>query len=391
MRKHELGLLSRNLFTMILALLIGFGSVAGADEYDNKRVVKVMTQNIDAGTDFIFLLDLGFDLLTAATLTYGELLQSDIPDRAALLARKIAHQQPDLISLQEVTLWQTISAGKQVTVLYDQLQLLLNSLAALNQHYTVVVSNNLTHNQLPVNPSLIGRYDDPTQVVSFTDRDVILARSDLKKSELSLSNPQAHIYDHLLSLGQLGQSVRGWISVDAKIEGKSVRFVDTHLESVYPFVPETVTIQEAQAEELIKAMDATNLPVILAGDFNADAEFAGIGPDQTDTPHKILDAGYTDTWHELHPQQHGFTWPLFLEDPLRPNPLGPFERIDLIYERNLEILKVQRLGALAHEFASDHAGVVSTMQIDNQPDKYRLENQPIGVPSPNPRNFLNPL
>jgi exonuclease III len=93
------------------------------------------------------------------------------------------------------------------------------------------------------------------------------------------------------------------------------------------------------------------------------------GEGQANTPDEILAAGYTDAWDKLHPQKDGFTWPLFLEDPLRPNPSGPFERIDLIYERYLEVLKVQRTGALAREFASDHAGVVSTMKIDSQSDK----------------------
>lgn len=372
MKMHTLGLLNRIVFAMILTLLVCFDSVAGANEDGHKRTVEVMTQNMDAGTDFIFLFDPDLDLLTAATQTYGELLQSNIPNRAALLAKKIAHLQPDLISLQEVTLWQTTSDDNQTTVLYDQLQLLLDALAELHQHYKIVVTNDLTHNQLPVDPSIIGRNDDPVREVIFTDRDVILARSDLKKSELSLSNPQTHIYEHLISLGTLGESIRGWISVDAKIRGKSVRYVNTHLETVSPLAPdETIAIQEAQAEELIQAMDATKLPVILTGDFNADAEHAGIGPDQTNTPDKILAAGYTDAWDKLHPQKHGFTWPLFLEDPLRPNPFGPFERIDLIYERDLEVLKVQRTGALAREFASDHAGVVSTMQIDHQPDNYK--------------------
>lgn len=93
-------------------------------------------------------------------------------------------------------------------------------------------SNNLTQNQLPITPSIIGRYDDPGRAVIFTDRDVILARTDLKKSDLSLSNTQAHRYEKLLPLGALGNSIRGWISVDAKIRGKSLRFVDTHLETI---------------------------------------------------------------------------------------------------------------------------------------------------------------
>jgi endonuclease/exonuclease/phosphatase family metal-dependent hydrolase len=127
-------------------------------------------------------------------------------------------------------------------------------------------------------------------------------------------------------------------------------------------------IQQAQAEELVQAMSDTQLPVILAGDFNADAEFAGIGPDQTDTPNIILDAGYTDSWQERHPNKPGFTWPLFLEDPLRPNPIGAFERIDLIYSRDLDVLDVHRVGNLTRNFASDHAGVVAKLLINQQND-----------------------
>jgi endonuclease/exonuclease/phosphatase family metal-dependent hydrolase len=331
-----------------------------------------MTQNMDAGTDFSYLFAVPTyipDLLTAATQTYGEVLQSDIPKRAMRLAKIIARQQPDLISLQEVTLWETISDDNQKTVLYDQLDLLLKALTALNLHYKVVVSQNLVQNQLPVDPSIIGRNADPVQAVSFTDRDVILARSDRKRSELDLSNIQRHVYKNLLTL-TLGTTYRGWLSVDAKIRGKRVRFVNTHLETVIP-APKTLkdlttTIQEAQADELIKAMDTTHLPVILAGDFNADAELAGLGPDQTDTPLNILDAGYTDAWHELYPKKRGFTWPLFQEDPpLGPNPPKPFERIDLIYARDIEVLAVERVGSLTRQPASDHAGVVAKLQLDN--------------------------
>ena len=246
----------------------------------------------------------------------------------------------------------------------DQLDLLLKALAVLNQHYTVVVSQDLTQNQLCVDPDIIGRDDDPVRTVRFTDRDVILARSGLKRSELDLSNIQTHVYKTLLPLPLgLGNSNRGWLSVDAKIRGKIFRFVNTHLETVFPG---TETFQEAQADELTEVMDSTQLPVILAGDFNADAKEAGLWPDQTKTPSIILDAGYTDAWHEIYPRKRGFTWPLFQDDPpLGPNPDKPFERIDLIYARDFEVLAINRVGLLARRFASDHAGVVAKLQLDN--------------------------
>jgi len=54
----------------------------------NKRELKVMTRNMDAGTDlnFFFITD----PVTATTLTFNEVLASNIPARAALLANEIA-------------------------------------------------------------------------------------------------------------------------------------------------------------------------------------------------------------------------------------------------------------------------------------------------------------
>ncbi len=359
----------------VLLLLTFFSSLAGADSwfgYDQRnRNVTVMTQNMDAGTDLLYFFTPPDDLLTDASLTYGEVLQSNIPGRATALARIIALQQPDLISLQEVTLWQTVSADQKTSVLYDQLDLLLKALKKLNKPYNVLIRQTLGQGQLPVDPNLIGRPSDTTIAVGFTDSDVIIARADLKQSELELSNAQKHIYSTLLTL-PLGPSnltsKRGWLSVDVKIRGKNIRFVNTHLETAIPSIPETSLIQAAQAKELVQAMNDTQSPVILAGDFNADAEFAGIGPDQTDTPNIITSAGYTDSWKERHPIGHGFTWPLFLEDPIRPNPIGPFERIDLIYARDLDVSDVHRVGNLTFPFASDHAGVVTKLLIDQHND-----------------------
>ncbi len=161
MNRQRLSAIGSILCAAALALLTCFGGAAARAE--DQREVRVMTENMDAGTDFGYLFAMP-DLVQAATFTYGEILQSAIPARAAILAQKIARERPDLISLQEVTLWEASPDGLHFGTLYDQLQLLLNSLAGLGQHYQVVVSQKLTQNQLPVDPSLIGRPDDPVRV-----------------------------------------------------------------------------------------------------------------------------------------------------------------------------------------------------------------------------------
>ncbi|MFZ2948457.1 MAG: endonuclease/exonuclease/phosphatase family protein [Desulfuromonadaceae bacterium] len=333
---------------LIATLTISMMSPAFADS--DKRVVKVMTQNMDAGTDLLFFF--ATDPVSATNLTYQELQATDFSGRAGLLADQIANQQPYLISLQEVTLWQTISATGEVGVLADQLDLIIDALAARNQQYEVVTTQNLTDITAPLGD---GSY------LRFLDRNVILARTDLKQSELALSNVQSGVYNAtIIPVPGFPEQLNGWLSVDAKIRGKSLRFFATHLESPISLSDDT---QVLQGQELIAIMQQSTLPVILAGDLNSDASGLGIGPDQTPTAAMIVEAGYTDTWAAaLHPPYEGLTWPFYLED-IYAGPSYPFERIDLIFARNLEISDVAVVGNNS-PFPSDHAGVVATLQIE---------------------------
>src|ERR1700732_746328 len=113
----------RTLFAVAACLL--FAWVApGAPADSDKRVFKVMTPNMDAGTDlgWFFVIP---DVMTATTITFSEVLASNIPGRAELLADEIRSEQPDLIALEEVTLWESGPPGGPPTIVLDQLQLLL--------------------------------------------------------------------------------------------------------------------------------------------------------------------------------------------------------------------------------------------------------------------------
>ena len=317
----------------------------------DKRVVNVMTQNMDAGTDLLYFFAIS-DPVLATQLTYDELLANDFSGRAGLLADQIVIQQPSLIALQEVTLWQTISATGETRILADQLDLLMDALAARHQEYEIIASQDLTDISAPLGD---GSY------LRFLDRNVILARTDLAQSELALSNVRSGIYQAKIApVPGFPEELNGWISVDAKIRGKSLRFFCTHLESPVSQVDDT---QVRQGQELIAIMSHSELPVILAGDFNSDASGLKIGPDQTPTAAMIVEAGYADAWQTLQPGELGLTWPLYLED-IYAGPSSPFERIDLIFARNLEILDVEVVGTVP-PFPSDHAGLVATLRIEN--------------------------
>src|SRR5690242_13226182 len=92
---------------VLLCLILAVGVWGFAAE---PAAFKIMTQNMDAGTDLTFAVG---ELLrvfppgVGVELTYQEILAAELPRRAALLAARVAAKQPDLLALQEVTLWRT--------------------------------------------------------------------------------------------------------------------------------------------------------------------------------------------------------------------------------------------------------------------------------------------
>lgn len=328
--------------------------------------LKVMTQNMDAGTDLGYAL---FGLQQSdprpyIDLTLAEVDASLIPQRASLLAAEIASGMPHLVALQEVTLWRTGPTPATATVVrYDQLELLMTALKGLGAPYRVVAVNTLTDIALPTTEAGPG-------AVRFTDRDVLLVRSDLGPPEFQLSDVHVHIYHAALTFGEFTVR-RGFISALARVNNKLFRIADTHLENKYSGVEASAAIQRLQASELLHFMRNSPQPVILSGDFNADAIHGaeGPGPDNTDTVSFIESGGYADSWAVANPANPGATWPLFLEDQTPPDfflfPTTPFERIDLIFFRGLQVVtSVQAGEGLTYpDAASDHVGVLTTFQL----------------------------
>ncbi len=348
--------------SLILALMLCW-SLAPAWAQNN-RSIKVMTQNMDAGTDlgFVFASE---DPIVGAQLTLQEItIQSKIPERAQRLAAEIAAAKPDLISLQEVTTWAILTAVSpgvyETEVKYDQLALLTDALAELGQTYTVVDIQPLTQAVAPLDELY-------SQLLSFNDSNVILARTDGKGSGLSISNPMKEYYVNHFEFNGFTERM-GWMSVDVNFQGKSIRFFNTHLTSTSAFFPEMAEIQVAQGGELIEVLDASALPVILAGDFNSDASDLRIGPDLTDTAGNIKAAGYTEVWGALHLPDLGLTWPRYRED-IYPIPTfqviaQPTERIDLVFAKGVTPLHIERTLRANPPLASDHVGILATLRFD---------------------------
>ena len=296
-------------------------------------------------------------LMRAAANTFRALDRTDFAARARALAKEIGDTGPYLVGLQEVALWRTgpfNNPAVETSVRYDFLTLLLNALAARGLHYAPVsVEQESDFGNVPV-----GQADDGTSYFvdgRLTDRDVILARTDLPPSVFSTSNAMGANYTHRLVLGVIPQ-VHGWASVDALLPGhRALRFVTTHLE---PF-SEATRVAET-AELLTGPALATSLPVVLAGDLNSDPN----DPGAAGAYNALLAAGFGDS---------GNASPTCCHDPdlLANDPLtGDFtKRIDHILTRPGlgGLLSAALLGAdpadrVASVFGellwpSDHAGL----------------------------------
>ena len=73
---------------VLIAAALVFGPAAKADDGDN-RLVRVMTQNMDEGTDFLELAaaHTAAEFVAAVTTTYNNILATKPAERAAAMAR----------------------------------------------------------------------------------------------------------------------------------------------------------------------------------------------------------------------------------------------------------------------------------------------------------------
>jgi len=368
----------RKLAVLTLLSLALAAWATAADRHDG-WTVKVMTQNMDDGTDQTYVIGVltgqipGVPLESAVDLTFAELQASNFEGRAKLLAKQIAEIKPDFVALQEVALWRFGPTPKTATnVLYDNLDLLLTALQELHVPYDFVAENSLTDIAL--------QGDQIGGALRFTDRNALLVRSDRRPDKIDLSNVQSQEFEAAFPFASLNITA-GWISVDVHVGDKQFRLVTTHLESPIAGVPEATDVQVAQALELIEQLHDTTIPVVICGDFNSDAN-RGNGVEATPTVDIIEAAGYAETWPKTHHRRDpGFTWPLYLEDQFPggglPPPFfaasEPFERIDLFFSKDMDVVRSERVLAPARgsrkpdsfetpPFGSDHAGVIAVFR-----------------------------
>jgi endonuclease/exonuclease/phosphatase family metal-dependent hydrolase len=298
----------------------------------------------------------------ATAVIYGTMLFTNFPSRAGALADEIAADRPDLIGLQEVSQWVAtpLHAGPTPPSL-DFLNILQAQLAARGLNYVVAgTAENATIGPVPLVAPPFGCGLTATDcVVSLHDRDVILVNADV--DGLTVASASSGHFNAQATVLLPGASAplsfdRGWVAIDADLDGKQFRFVNTHLE-----VEDIPVVQEAQARELLAGPTRPDGTVIAVGDFNSAADGS-----TTKTYRFLVKGVYADAW-STNPGDRGATC---CQNETLTNPQSQLsERIDLVLTRAAVPLAAHLVGATAPFepqppfWPSDHAGVVAEVAL----------------------------
>jgi len=343
------------------------GKAGKTDEaaFEPDSLITVMTQNLYIGGDILVPLDDPGNFEELAFLTLRMMMESRFPERAGALARIIAGRKPDVIGLQEVCTITLNFPGlpHQYNQTIHSRQVLMDALSALDADYRVAAA--VENSDISISlPSAGGS-------VRIVDNDVILVNR-----HVNASNHEGRNYaeNHEVCLGQECSFLlrRGFAAIDAAVKGKTLRFVNTHLENPEPQTLQGDKIQLRQTEELLAHLASEALPVVLVGDFNAAPG------DNLSAYTMIRNAGYTDVWlrRSNGPGTGGFTC---CQDPdLRNEASVLSKRIDHIFVSNktgsaaspvTDLTEVSLVGNLEEDktpsgqWPSDHAGLFARLSV----------------------------
>lgn len=325
-----------------------------------------MTRNVYFGADVTPLLDPTLPperIPAVGARVWKQVVSNDFQGRAAALAAEVDRYRPHAIGLQEVALYRMEKPADPTSAATDPLldfrTIFLAALADRGLDYRVAAVSRNFDVELPIlDPT------SPTSLtdVRMTDHDVVLVRGDL-----AWRNPATDHYAFNLQVplaGTLVEIFRGWAAAEVEIEGTWYRFLTTHLEPLST----GAVFQERQALELVGLLEASALPTVVAGDFNADPR------DDADTYGILTDGDeFTDVWT---PRGEGFTC---CQLPDLENVVSDLDRrVDLILVDGdvdpgapglPDGVRAERFGhrpsdrTVSGLWPSDHAGVLAVVRI----------------------------
>lgn len=386
-------------------------NVQAAEPYQ----VTVMSRNLYLGADVGVALELIPNFPAAAQFMWDQVKLTDFPKRAKKLAGEVALDKPDLIGIQEATIWycrknawsqkvevfnfldQFIESTRAIGLPYELAE--FNGVSAFNLGYSISAIPYLTKVKDPETfPALFG---SESASCGFTIGDAILVRKDLASNIKQVGNTE---YDATYSIVPTLMTIyRGYTWVDYQVKDSLVRVVSTHLESIWD--ENKVPNSALQATQLIDDLKSAKMPLIVMGDFNADYR----DPRAKDAPNPgeqpvvsetcptpgaakcnaftaMIEAGFKNASPDAEDPKH-FSWGasalLDGPDPKRAqvatqygNQYGFTDRLDYIFTKNVySNISSKMIGNIYPDgssiwdcgkkkcFASDHAGVVAIIEI----------------------------
>ena len=253
---------------MVAALLVALSALVAlpAAASAKKQDLKVMARNVYLGADLIPLASApdkaAFE--QAAGQRFQTVQNNDFPRRAKALAAEIKKAKPDIIGVQEATIWRRGadgikdgSATPATQVVYDSSKELQKALRAAGTPYREAVGRTWFDFEAPTALN----YD-----VRVTQRDVILVRSGSKmKVRKTFRGGFSNILRVPTQVG-VAEQKRGWVGLDGTLAKKKFRFVSTHLEAY------SAQTADQQMQELLKSsgpLGSKKRQTILVGDFNS--------------------------------------------------------------------------------------------------------------------------
>jgi endonuclease/exonuclease/phosphatase family metal-dependent hydrolase len=350
---------------LVLAALAALAPLAeaGGGRSGNANL-NVMTRNLYLGTDLLPIATAPTleEFKARATAGFEQVRATDFRARARLIAREVRRTGPDLIGLQEAALWRTGPSDGSATpnateVEIDYLPVLVRALRRQGLDYEIA---SVTQEADIEGPTSEG-FD-----VRLTMRDAVLVDDDRRGLRITGDGGANYVARlPLPTVVGVFTVLRGYAFVDAKLNGRSFRFVDTHLEAFLD------AVRAAQAQELVGPTGpVVGKRVIVVGDMNSDPNGDGGSPP---TAWDILTAGgLVDTWPLLYPDRPGYTCCLrtaSLTDPPAPDPFD--HRIDQIFVKghvrplNARVVGTNPANSRTESglWASDHGGVVTKLKL----------------------------
>ena len=385
------------LILLLTLLLTSPVSAARAED----QPLTVMSRNLYLGADVGVALQLIPNLPAAAQFMWKQVQETDFSKRKAILVEEIQAESPDVIGLQEATIWYCKAQpwSKKVEV-FNFTNELLDSLdgkymiaekggiKAFNPGYSIGPIPFLTRvNDAKTFQPLFGQ--DHADC-GFQIGDALLIKSELKQYVNQVGNSE---YDAVYKVvPTLMEIYRGYTWADITVQGANVRFVSTHLESLWD--PNKVPKAADQARQLVKDLESTKSPIVVIGDFNSDprdprqkgypnpgeqptaSESCPAGSLQCNAYKIMRQAGFTDSGPDASdPATYSWGMNALLTgpDPERKkaaekmgNKFGFTDRLDYIFVKNGVNVLTSKIIGQEPPYGTDHAGVVTSLVITAQ-------------------------